>query len=98
LMDPQWEGLVRQNLTMLLEQAQVALLSGNQVLYTESLERAQYWVDQFIDSDEINAQAVARELRLLADERIAVPLPDISRSAGVLDDYIERRLDEGGGN
>ncbi|NND67007.1 MAG: uroporphyrinogen III, partial [Halioglobus sp.] len=42
LMDPQWEGLVRQNLTMLLEQAQVALLSGNQVLYTESLERAQY--------------------------------------------------------
>ena len=28
LMDPQWEGLVRQNLRMLLEQAQVALLSG----------------------------------------------------------------------
>ena len=96
LMDPQWEGLVRQNLTMLLEQAQVALLSGNQTLYTESLERAQYWVDQFIDSDEVNAQAVARELRLLADERIAVPLPDISRSASALDDFIESRLDQGG--
>ena len=33
LMDPQWEGLVRQNLRMLMEQAQVALLSGNQALY-----------------------------------------------------------------
>lgn len=96
LMDPQWEGLVRQNLTMLLEQAQVALLSGNQTLYTESLERAQYWVDQFIDSDEVNARAVARELRQLADERIAVPLPDISHSASALDEYIERRLDQGG--
>lgn len=97
LMDPQWEGLVRQNLTMLLEQAQVALLSGNQTLFTESLERAQYWVDQFIDSDEVNAQAVQRELRMLADERISVPLPDISRSASALDDFIENRLDQGGG-
>ena len=32
LMDPQYEGLVRQNMRMLLEQAQVAMLSGNEVL------------------------------------------------------------------
>ena len=38
LMDPRWEGLVRQNLRMLLEQARVALLSGNQSLYRESLD------------------------------------------------------------
>ena len=42
LMDPQWEGLVRHNLRMLLEQAQVALLSGNQTLFRESLERASH--------------------------------------------------------
>jgi uroporphyrin-3 C-methyltransferase len=29
LMDPQYEGLVRQNMRMLMEQAQVAMLSGN---------------------------------------------------------------------
>ena len=52
LMDPQWEGLVRQNLRMLLEQAQVALLSGNQPLYSESLQRANYWVAEFFESDE----------------------------------------------
>jgi uroporphyrin-3 C-methyltransferase len=97
LMDPQWEGLVRQNLRMLLEQAQVALLSGNQNLYTQSLERAEHWVDQFIDSDEVAARAVARELRLLASLNVSVPLPDISGSANALDAVIERRLQPGGG-
>ncbi|MEL7047338.1 MAG: uroporphyrinogen-III C-methyltransferase, partial [Pseudomonadota bacterium] len=47
LMDPQYEGLVRQNMRMLLEQAQVAMLSGNELLYRQSLERAEGWVTQF---------------------------------------------------
>ena len=66
LMDPQWEGLVRQNLRMLLEQAQVALLSGNQALYTASLERAQHWVGQFLQSDEAAATALSAELTRMA--------------------------------
>ena len=51
---------MRQNLRMLLEQAQVALLSGNQTLYADSLGRAQHWVDQFMESDEAAARAIAR--------------------------------------
>ena len=97
LMDPQWEGLVRQNLRMLLEQAQVALLSGNQVLYRESLQRAQHWVSEFLESDEAAARAMAREITQLADLTVAVPLPDISRSLRTLDDAIEQRLQQGGG-
>jgi len=96
LMDPQWEGLVRQNLRMLLEQAQVALLSGNQTLYAESLQRSNYWVAEFFESDEAAARAMAREIEQLADQRIAVQVPDISRSLGALDDAIERRLEQGG--
>ena len=96
LMDPQWEGLVRQNLRMLLEQAQVALLSGNQTLYSESLERAQHWLAQFQDSDEAAAAAMDRELRQMAGFTVAVQLPDISRSLQTLDDAIERRLQPGG--
>ena len=96
LMDPQWEGLVRQNLRMLLEQAQVALLSGNQVLYRESLQRAQHWVGEFLESDEAAARAMAREITQLADLTVAVPLPDISRSLRTLDDAIEQRLQQGG--
>ena len=97
LMDPQWEGLVRQNLRMLLEQAQVALLSSNQTLYQASLERARHWVAEFFESDAAAAQAMDREIRQLADLQVAAVLPDISGSLNALDDAIERRLQQGGG-
>jgi uroporphyrin-3 C-methyltransferase len=97
LMDPQWEGLVRQNLRMLLEQAQVALLSENETLYTASLERAQHWVAQFTDSDVVAVQAISGELTKLAGLTIGVPQPDISRSLQTMDAAIEQRLHGQGG-
>lgn len=96
LMDPQWEGLVRQNLRMLLEQAQVALLSGNQTLYVESLQRAQHWVDQFLDTDEAAARAMAREITQLESQVIQVDMPDMDRSLRALDEAVKRRLQQGG--
>ncbi len=96
LMDPQWEGLVRQNLRMLLEQAQVALLSGNQTLYRESLERALHWVGEFFQSDEAAARAMAREITQLADMTVASSLPDISGSLQALDAAMKQRLQHGG--
>lgn len=96
LMDPQWEGLVRQNMRMLLEQAQVALLSGNQVLYDASLERAQHWVAQFLQSDEVAARAISVEITQLG-LTIGVPQPDISRSLQALDVAIAQRLQAEGG-
>ncbi len=96
LMDPQWEGLVRQNLRMLLEQAQVARLSSNQDLYEASLERASRWVEEFFQSDEAAARAMDREIRQLADLQVAVSLPDISGSLSALDGVIESRLQQGG--
>ncbi|TXS94249.1 uroporphyrinogen III [Parahaliea maris] len=91
LMDPQWEGLVRQNLRMLLEQAQVALLSGNAFLYRESLQRARHWVAQFAESDARSAQALDRELEQLAGETVTVELPDIGRSLRTLEAAVARR-------
>jgi uroporphyrin-3 C-methyltransferase len=92
LMDPQWERLVRQNMRMLLEQAQVALLSGNQLLFQESLERAGHWVGQFFEIDERGAQALAGEIASLSDKTIAVDIPDVSRSLKKLDEAMEHRL------
>jgi uroporphyrin-III C-methyltransferase len=96
LMDPQWEGLVRQNLRMLLEQAQVALLSGNQTLYRESLQRARHWVVEFFESDEAAARAMAREIDQLESLTVEVDMPDISRSLRALDNAIEQRVQQGG--
>jgi len=97
LMDPQWEGLVRQNIRMLLEQAQVALLSGNQALYDASLDRARQWVAQFKDSDPAAASAITAQIAQLARLTIEIPQPDISRSQRALDDVIEQRLHTAGG-
>lgn len=91
LMDPQWEGLVRQNLRMLLEQAQVALLSSNSRLYRESLERSRHWVSQFSESDAQAAKAMDEELLSLAAETIEVSLPDISRSLNALSQAVDVR-------
>lgn len=96
LMDPQWEGMVRQNLRMLLEQAQVALLSQNQTLYVESLERAEHWVKEFSESDGAAAQALSLEIRQLAAAQVSVDMPDLARSLNALDEAIERRLEQGG--
>jgi uroporphyrin-3 C-methyltransferase len=97
LMDPQWEGLVRQNLRMLLEQAQVALLSGNQTLFRESLARANHWVAEFFDADEAAARALSQEILALQEKDISVEMPDISRSLVAVDVALERRMQRAGG-
>jgi uroporphyrin-3 C-methyltransferase len=97
LMDPQWEGLVRQNLRMLLEQAQVALLSGNGQLYRESLQRAQHWVAEFFESDGAAARAMYAEIERLREVEVEVQLPDLSRSLQALDETMRERLLSGGG-
>jgi len=83
---------VRQNLRMLLEQAQVALLSGNQTLYRASLERADHWVAEFFESDGTAARAMSREISDLEDLPVAVSLPDISGSISALDTVMRQRL------
>ncbi len=92
LMDPHWERMVRQNLRMLLEQAQLALLSGNQLLFRESLQRSRYWVAEFFVSDEQAARALDADIEDLLDQRIAVELPDISDSLLAFDRAMERKL------
>ncbi|MFK8043370.1 uroporphyrinogen-III C-methyltransferase [Congregibacter sp.] len=96
LMDPQYEGLVRQNMRMLLEQAQVAMLSGNELLFRQSLERAEGWVTQFFKADEQSAVAMASELQRIRDERVSVTLPDLSASLDALDTVMQARLARSG--
>lgn len=95
-MDPQWEGLVRQNLRMLLEQAQVALLSGNQNLYIQSLERAGLWVREFFESDGAAAEAMAREINSLQAVPVDIAVPNLARSLAELDKAILLRTQRGG--
>ncbi len=96
LMDPQYEGLVRQNMRMLLEQAQVAMLSGNELLFRQSLERASGWVTEFFKSDEQAAVAMQEELAAISAERVSVELPDLTRSMQALENTMRLRLARSG--
>lgn len=80
LLDPQWEGLVRQNLRMLLEQSRSALLNGNQKLYQQSLANTRRWLGEFFSFNEAAVTALDSELESLEGLQISPELPDITAS------------------
>ena len=72
------------NLRLMLEQAQLAALRRDQVVFDSSLDSAQEWVRNYLDVDD---PAVQDTLEVLADFRqvqLDVPLPDLSGSLNAL--------------
>lgn len=94
LMTPDWEALVRQNLRMLIEQAQIAALSHNSLLYASALDRARVFVSEFASFDPDRVQAITEELAALGQLDIAPALPNLIASRGALADAL-RRLNDG---
>ena len=94
MMTPDWEALVRQNLRMLIEQAQIAALSHNPVLYAAALDRATTFVSEFAGVDPARVEAISNELATLKQIDIAPALPDLTRSRAALADAL-MRLDDG---
>jgi uroporphyrin-3 C-methyltransferase len=94
MMTPDWEALVRQNLRMLIEQAQIAALSHNPVLYAAALDRATTFVSEFAGVDPARVEAIGNELAALKQIDIAPALPDLTRSRAALADAL-MRLDDG---
>ena len=91
LISPQWEGMVRQNLRMLLEQGRAALLSGNQLLYRQSIDNARHWLAEFFSFSEKGVAALDQELADLAQIEVRQQLPDISGSVAAIKAAIHRR-------
>ena len=90
LMTPEWAALARQNGRMLLEQAQIAMLSANQPLYERSLERARNFVSLFSKQDSNRVNSILDEIEALERETISPDLPDLTESRGLLEAQVER--------
>jgi uroporphyrin-III C-methyltransferase len=73
------EQTVRQNLQMMLEQAQLALLREEQVIYQQSLLKAQEYLLRYFKMTAM-AEGISQRLERLADTDIIQQLPDIHRS------------------
>ncbi len=97
LIDPQWEQLVRQNLRMQIAQSQTALLTGNGLLYRESLENTRRWVAEFFAYNEVEVAALDAELEELIGIPVERELPDIGDSLMTVRAAIDERHAAGGG-
>jgi uncharacterized protein HemX len=95
LLTPEWQVLARQNLRMLFEQAQIALLSGNERLYQRALTRARRFAALFAEADPARVDAIMSEIDALSVEVVAPELPDLLDTRRALADAA-RQLGGGG--
>ncbi len=68
------------NLRLMLEQAQLSALRGDQHVYAASLDQALEWAKTYLDQQVPQAQETIATLRVLRDLRLDTPVPDISGS------------------
>ncbi|WP_336367433.1 uroporphyrinogen-III C-methyltransferase [Marinobacter sp. C2H3] len=89
LLSPDQSAYARLNLQLMLEEAEMAVLRGNQTLYVQALEKARRTIDDWYNPEYPGVQALAGSLTELAGRNVDPALPDISRSL----DLLKRRLD-----
>ncbi len=79
---------LQQNLRLILERAQLALLREQQDIYTQSVNQAQEWIQTYYPESS-ESMAFIAQLSGLSERTVAQNLPDISDSLNALHEYIE---------
>lgn len=81
--------LIRQVLMLKLEGARVALLRQDSASFRDLCASAAGWLDQYFHTGDPAVTAARAELQRLNGLQLQPPLPDISRSLGLLRRYLE---------
>lgn len=76
---PREEQIVRRNMQLIFEQAQISLLREEQKIYLLSLEKAQNYLQRFFQSNPAST-AVGQRIAVLQETSIVQQLPDIDQS------------------
>lgn len=97
LITPEQESYLRQNVRLVLEQAQLALLKEEPKLYQAAIDKAITLVNGYYDTKTDGVQNAVAKLEDLKGKTIRPELPDISASLNTLRELIERRAQSGGG-
>ncbi|ENO14699.2 hypothetical protein J057_05091 [Marinobacter nanhaiticus D15-8W] len=92
LLSPQQSVYARLNMRLMLEEAQLALLRGNQTLYERALTKARDWLDTWYDGSHAPVRALRERLAELSQMDINPQLPDVSQSLNLLKARLEGRL------
>jgi len=88
LLSPEQNFFLKQNLHLMLEQAQLALLQGKQAAFDASLSKAGDWIATYFQRDDSTTRALVEAIQQLKGTQVAPPLPDISGSLRQLKGYL----------
>lgn len=89
LLPPEQENLVKQLLALKLESARAALLLGDTASFRSALESATQWLADYYRPEDPTVSAARAELERLHGLELDPPLPDLSRSVGLLRAYLD---------
>jgi uroporphyrin-3 C-methyltransferase len=92
LLSPRQSAYANLNLRLMLEEAEMALLSAEPVLYRRSLAKAQDWLGRWYNESNSKVSGLMQTLESLAQRQIKPDLPDISDSLNLLKARINGRL------
>ena len=90
LLAPEWSLLAQKNLHILLEQAKIAALSNNQILYDAALKQALALVNAFDEANPNRSTAIRNELAALATIDVMPALPNLAASRAALANAIRQ--------
>jgi len=90
ILPPEDQLYLKQNLRLMLEQAQVGLLREEQHVYQASLDKAQNWIREYYPLND-QAQIVLNDLDQLKKNNVQQPLPDFTGSAALVKEYLRQK-------
>lgn len=88
---PDQQYYLEQNMYLMLEQAQAALLREEEGLYKHSLERVEQWMKSYLIVKNTNTEAALESLQELKGWPVAPKRPDISGSLLKLQSLLEQQ-------
>lgn len=89
ILPPKEEYYLRQNLVMKIEQAQLALLRGDQVAYDQSIADSLVWVERYFEAADGLTAAVLQELAAARSLKVEQHIPDISDSLRAIRQFMK---------
>lgn len=88
LLSPEQTYYLQQNLHLMLEQAQLALLQRKQASYDASLNKAHNWISTYFEQKDAATQSLLNGISELKDVKVTTQMPDISSSLRTLKSYV----------
>ena len=84
LMTPEQVELIRKNLALKLEAARLALIHGDQALYSSSLTIVSQWLNDYFDAENPSVKTAVSQIQSLTNTPIKATFPDVSKSLSML--------------